>query len=87
MDARINLVKIREGIWLLEDAHDGTAYVVEGSERAMVIDTANGMQNFHDCVRELTDKPLARCIFRNLRARLNSSGKAMYLIWAAVRWK
>ncbi len=58
MDARINLVKICDGIWLLEDNHDGTAYVVEGSARAMVIDTANGMQNFHDCVRELTDKPL-----------------------------
>ena len=30
MDASINLVKIREGIWLLEDTHNGTAYVVAG---------------------------------------------------------
>ncbi|MBQ3880737.1 MAG: MBL fold metallo-hydrolase [Oscillospiraceae bacterium] len=58
MDASINLVKIKDGIWLLEDTHNGTAYVVEGTEKAMVIDTCNGYQDFKACVRELTDRPL-----------------------------
>ena len=35
MDASINLVKIKDGIWLLEDTHNGTAYVVEGTEKAV----------------------------------------------------
>jgi glyoxylase-like metal-dependent hydrolase (beta-lactamase superfamily II) len=50
--------KMSDSVYLLNDNDSGTAYVVVGSERALVIDTCNGFENFLDIVRSITDKPL-----------------------------
>lgn len=58
MSNRMNIKKLSDSIFLLDDNNSGTAYVVLGEERALVIDTANGFENFYDIVRTLTDLPL-----------------------------
>ena len=45
-------------LYLIDDAGESTCYLVCGQERAMVIDTVNGMEDLHTIVRTLTDLPL-----------------------------
>ncbi len=58
MSERMKITKLSDSIYLLNDNDSGTAYLVLGRERALVIDTANGYENFYDIVRGLTDLPL-----------------------------
>ncbi len=58
MSDRMKISQLSESIYLLNDNDSGTAYVVLGRERALVIDTANGYENFYDIVRGITDLPL-----------------------------
>ena len=58
MSERMKIQKLSDAIYLLNDNDQGTAYLVLGTEKALVIDTANGVENFYDIVRELTDLPL-----------------------------
>ena len=46
------------GIWLMDEAHEATGYLVIGEDKACVIDTMNGYNDLHQAVRKLTDKPL-----------------------------
>ncbi len=46
------------GIYLMDEAHEATGYLVVGTEKACVIDTMNGYNNLYAAVREITDKPL-----------------------------
>ena len=46
------------GLYLMDEAHEATGYLVVGSERACVIDTMNGYNDLYKAVREITDKPL-----------------------------
>lgn len=55
---RLKITRVAEEIWLLDDADNGTGYVCAGAERAAVIDTCNGEQNYYEAVRTLTDLPL-----------------------------
>ena len=50
--------EIRPGVFLMDEAHEATGYLVAGDERACVIDTMNGYNDLHQAVRKLTDKPL-----------------------------
>lgn len=50
--------EVLPGIFLLDEAHEATDYVVVGEERACVIDTMIGYNDLHQAVRKLTDKPL-----------------------------
>ena len=50
--------EVLPGIFLLDEAHEATGYVVVGEERACVIDTMIGYNDLHQAVRKLTDKPL-----------------------------
>lgn len=45
-------------LYLIDDAGESTCYLVCGQEKAMVIDTANGMEDLHAIIRTLTDLPL-----------------------------
>ena len=45
-------------IYLIDDAGDSTCYLVCGQEKAMVIDTVNGMEDLHAVIRTLSDLPL-----------------------------
>ena len=46
------------GVWLMDEAHEATGYLVVGKEKACVIDTMNGYCNLQEAVRKITDKPV-----------------------------
>lgn len=54
---RVTLTKINEHVYLMDDAHESTGYIVVGSEKAAVIDTMNGYANVSEVVKSVTDLP------------------------------
>ncbi len=58
MDKSLFIKEIRPNIYLLDEAHEATGYLVVGSEKACVIDTMNGYNDLYRAVRKITDKPL-----------------------------
>jgi len=50
--------QVNDHIWLLDDNHEATMYLVAGTEQAMVIDTSIGLCNVREVVEKLTDLPL-----------------------------
>ena len=46
------------GVYLMDEAHEATGYLVVGEEKACVIDTMNGYNDLHAAVRRITDKPV-----------------------------
>ena len=50
--------EMEPGLWLLDEAHEATGYLVAGEERACLIDTMNGYNDLAEAVRGLTDKPV-----------------------------
>lgn len=58
MKKELYVKEMGPGIYLLDEAHEATGYLVIGTEKACVIDTMNGYNNLHEAVRKLTDKPL-----------------------------
>lgn len=58
MQQRAVFYPLGEGITLIDDAGEATCYVVEGPEKALVIDTVNGKEDLKAVVRQITDKPL-----------------------------
>lgn len=49
---------IRPNVILIDDHTDSSAYLILGSERALLIDTGWGGDNFAEIVRSLTDLPI-----------------------------
>ena len=58
MSKELMIKVIRPGIFLMDEAHEATGYLVIGEQKACVIDTMNGYNDLHQAVRNLTDKPL-----------------------------
>ena len=46
------------GIYLMDEAHEATGYLVIGDDKACMIDTMNGYNDLNRAVREITDKPV-----------------------------
>ncbi len=57
-EKKLFIEEVLPGIYLMDEAHEATGYLVIGNERACVIDTMNGYNDLYQAVRELTDKPL-----------------------------
>ena len=57
-EKKLFIKEILPGIFLMDEAHEATGYLVIGNERACVIDTMNGYNDLCQAVREITDKPL-----------------------------
>ena len=55
---RAELVKINDHVTLINDNGESTAYVIEGTRGALVVDTVNGEEDLLEVVRWITDKPL-----------------------------
>lgn len=55
---RAIITQLLPHVYLIDDAGDSTVYLVLGQKKAMVIDTACGMEDLHATVRTLTDLPL-----------------------------
>ena len=58
MDKELTIKEVRPGIFLMDEAHEATGYLVVGGERACMIDTMNGYCDLGQAVRSLTDKPV-----------------------------
>ena len=58
MEKELYIREMRPGVFLMDEAHEATGYLVVGSDRACVIDTMNGYNDLHRAVRNITDKPL-----------------------------
>lgn len=54
----IEVIKITDTVYLLDDEHKSTGYIVIGSEKACLIDTMNGENDPREVIKDITDKPL-----------------------------
>ena len=51
--------KIDAHTWQLEDPFRTYLYLIEGTERAVLIDAGNGFSGLQETVASLTDKPVS----------------------------
>ena len=58
MEKELYIKEICPGIFLMDEAHEATGYLVVGNEKACVIDTMNGFNDLNRVVRRITDKPV-----------------------------
>ncbi len=47
-----------QGVYLIDEAHESTGYLVVGKNEACMIDTMNGHNDLLEAVRKITDKPV-----------------------------
>lgn len=57
-DKKIELIQLRDNLYLMDEAHESTGYILIGEDKACVIDTMNGYNNLMDVVQSVTDKPV-----------------------------
>lgn len=55
---KFDVLKLREGLYRIDDSGVSKAFLIEGTEKACLIDTANGIIDIGELVKGLTDKPL-----------------------------
>lgn len=55
---RAKITQIRPNVHLIDDAGESTCYLITGSKRALLVDTANGMEDLAAIVRSLTELPV-----------------------------
>ena len=58
MEKELYLKQLKPYLYLMDEAHQATGYIVVGDEKACVIDTMNGYNDLHKVVRSITDKPI-----------------------------
>lgn len=58
MSRKTIVTQLNDHIWLMDDNHEATGYLVTGKEKALVIDTMNGSDDLHEIVREITELPI-----------------------------
>jgi glyoxylase-like metal-dependent hydrolase (beta-lactamase superfamily II) len=54
--------RICPGVWKIDDYFMSSCYLVEGKEKALLIDTGLGEGDFGELVRQLTDRPISLAI-------------------------
>ena len=73
-EMRARIKQLLPHLFLIDDAGEGTCYLLCGSERALLIDTANGQENLKEIVEKLTHLPVRdqhpRALRPYLRQRL-----------------
>ena len=57
-DQQLYIKQLADDLYLMDEAHEATGYLVIGREKACVIDTMNGYCDLKKEVRKITDKPL-----------------------------
>ena len=55
MEKELFIKQLKPFLYLLDEAHEATGYIVVGDERVCVIDTMNGYNDLHKVVREITE--------------------------------
>ena len=59
------VVQIRKGIWEIDEFEISSCFLIEGTERALLIDTGQGVGDLRSCVEKLTDKPVTVVLTHN----------------------
>lgn len=54
----LTISKLEHGVWVVETTDMATMYIVEGTERAMLIDTGTQCEKLDEVIRKITNKPL-----------------------------
>ena len=57
-EKKLYIKEVKPGIFLMDEAHEATGYLVIGEKKACMIDTMNGYNNLNETARKLTDKPV-----------------------------
>jgi len=58
MNRKIEIKELKPYLYLLDESHESTGYLLIGDKKACVIDTMMGYNNLYETVRAITDKPL-----------------------------
>ena len=58
MEKKLFVTELKPYLYLLDEAHEATGYLVIGEHRSCVIDTMMGYNDLRKAVRGITDKPL-----------------------------
>ncbi|MBP5654582.1 MAG: MBL fold metallo-hydrolase [Clostridiales bacterium] len=58
MELELFVKELKPGIYLMDEGHIASGYIVVGSEKVAVIDTMNGFNDVKAAVRKITDKPI-----------------------------
>ena len=54
----LKITKIEDKLWVIETTDNTTMYIIEGSKKAMLIDTGTKCENLDEVVSKITKKPL-----------------------------
>jgi glyoxylase-like metal-dependent hydrolase (beta-lactamase superfamily II) len=54
----LQISKLEENVWVIETADKTTMYIIEGTKKAMLIDTGTRCEKLDEVVRKITQKPL-----------------------------
>ena len=57
-NADLTITKLENKLWVVETTDKTTMYIIEGSKKAMLIDTGTKCDNLDEVVRNITKKPL-----------------------------
>jgi len=57
-NSELSITKLADKLWVVETSDKTTMYIVEGSKKAMLIDTGTKCENLNEIVRKITKKPL-----------------------------
>lgn len=57
-EKQLYIKKLSDDLYLLDEAHEATGYLLIGTDRACLIDTMNGYVNLKEATGRLTDKPV-----------------------------
>ncbi|MDR0581459.1 MAG: hypothetical protein LBG31_00680, partial [Prevotellaceae bacterium] len=56
-NTELTITPLEQGVWVVETADMTTMYIVEGTERALLIDTGTKCDSLDKIVRRITAKP------------------------------
>lgn len=59
------VVQIRKGFWEIDEFEISSCFLIEGPEKALLIDTGQGVGDLRSCVEMLTDKPVTVVLTHN----------------------
>lgn len=54
----LEISKLEDKMWVIETTDNTTMYIIEGNEKAMLIDTGTKCEKLNEVVRKITQKPL-----------------------------
>ena len=58
MEHELFIKQLKPSIFLFDEDHSASGYLVVGENKACLIDTMNGYCNLYEAVRKITDKPI-----------------------------